>query len=78
MTDFHAKMEVEHVSRSVINGKLLDTLDDNGVVAVLLNERDCQLVIRALRAVPSNRPGRNNLLDGLRRLYTAAFGEASD
>lgn len=73
---------VEHTRREVIEGKLLAALDDEGKVAIIASEEDCEFLIRGLVLLEHARMDDNvsnevskiqDLLTGLRQLKEAAF-----
>ena len=67
---------IEKTTRAVIEKKLLDSLSDEGAVAVLLGKADLELLIWALSSIERDRmfpPGRQELRKGLEELKAAAF-----
>jgi hypothetical protein len=73
------KTRIEHVSRSVIENKLLAALDDEtGKVAILATENDLDLIVAAFTLASLDRmapPGLKEMLDDLKKLQKGAFGK---
>lgn len=71
------KCTEEHVSRSVIENKLLVSLGDKSKVALLLDKNDLDLIIGALLLSESNRMAMptqyKEMRKGLEQLRAAAF-----
>ena len=65
--------KVEHVSREVLERRLLTTLHEGNRVAVLLEEKDLWLLINALEGDGGVEP--MSMSADLRKLGEAAFGK---
>ena len=70
-------MEMSHVPREVLEGRLLAALDDQSKVAVVLGESDLRLLISALNYAPDGW-GRElkRMRDDLCKLRDSAFNAA--
>lgn len=70
----------DYVPREVIEGKLLAALDDDDKVAIVLSERDCDVLKRALVAFADVTPSKSESEDcqrfvaDLNQLTRQAFG----
>lgn len=64
---------VEHVSRELIEHKLLAALDDAAKAAIVMSADDLEMLIAGLEHLPETGPQQRFLVD-LRVLQTAVFG----
>lgn len=76
------KIQVDKVSRHVIEGKLLESLDDAAHVAIVLSANELELLIQATAYMCSDgarsteiRRSFAGMARDLRKLHTEAFGE---
>ena len=71
------KAKVEKVKREVLEGKLLDALEDEGTVAVVCTVEDLGVLIVALELywAKYDNPRGKSLYDGLWELRDEAFGK---
>lgn len=65
-------LRVERVDRTVIEGKLLASLEDKDVVAILFTKQDLEITIGALDSITGT-PRHRSLADGMRQLLKEAF-----
>jgi len=71
------KIVVERIERSIIEKKLLESLDDRAHVAIVLSESEIKLLIGSLALFPSyslDKQMARQMREDLLRLKIAAFG----